>query len=233
MSTPFLLGQMLEGHRKRFTSLILMEECIRKPCYVKLDKISSKYLATYPYLKLTFITPIVIRFSKQTRKERRANAMQHISQTITKSKSPTPNKNRNRGVRRVSLSEYTNKRYGVDYEMTQSSIAQTQSCKHQHDTSKLCSLSRCDVEQESKDNITSKNKIVLRKWREKWYVKMRSSYYSNEPSTQLLSNNDKTKRFVMSSSQRHSTDSRNESDDDCCSVSSITDQEMNDGLPDI
>ena len=323
MNTHFLLDQMLQGHLARFTTLILMEECIIKSCYVKLEKMPNEYSARYSNKRITFIdtrkckkserqykkknlipsfpesrianqdrnqcinsgiskasnrqrktnvlafsrigrivsqnlsdfsenmsrdhlstrkqndslkpiiqAPIVIPFSIQRRKENRTN-MLHIIQTIAKSLTEKQSKGQNGGATRVSLSEYRNKTYSVDFKITHSSTAQTLPCQHQNeknDSSKISSLSSRDVEQ---DNVTFKNKILLRKWKEKWYVKMRSSYYSTEPSLHLISDNDKTDKFVKPSSQSYSTDSRNESKGACCTFPPITDQEMNDGLPDI
>jgi len=47
MTSKLELDQMLQSHLESFKRLILMEECTRKSCYVKLKRISNRNLAKY------------------------------------------------------------------------------------------------------------------------------------------------------------------------------------------
>ena len=47
MTSKLELDQMLQSHLESFKRLILMEECTRKSCYVKLERMSNRHLAKY------------------------------------------------------------------------------------------------------------------------------------------------------------------------------------------
>ena len=100
-------------------------------------------------------------------------------------------------------------------------------------TSNSCSLSRIQTSRHRRDIITSKNKLVLTKSNEKWHVKMRSCYYSSETTTSHSYQLDKNRKIEVSSGFKNSSASRDVRDGEVRSIQSITDQEINDGLPDI
>ena len=95
------------------------------------------------------------------------------------------------------------------------------------------SISWCESAQEKTDIITSKNKLVLRKCKETWHVKMRSCYYSTETTFSRSSNIDLDKKLRISSNNKSSPEPTNNCESDISSLQTITEQEINDGLPDI
>ena len=47
MKSKLKLDQLLQSHLESFKRLILMEECTKKSCYVKLERMSNRHLAKY------------------------------------------------------------------------------------------------------------------------------------------------------------------------------------------
>ena len=185
---------------------------------------------------------VVIPFSKQHRKQSDSKLFREIE--ITSNPASEISKiESNKDFPISSLPTYTEKLNNLEYQTAKSSTLNTSpnyTClphnmiiNDEYIASISSSISWCESAQEKTDIITSKNKLVLRKCKETWHVKMRSCYYSTETTFSRSSNIDLNKKSGISSNNESSPEPTNNCESDISSLLTITEQEINDGLPDI
>ena len=185
---------------------------------------------------------VVIPFSKQHRKQSDSKLFQDIE--ITSKTASTKSKiESNKDFPISTLPAFTEKSNELEYQRAKSSkVNNTQKYMSMPDNmiinnkyiaSISSSISWCESAQEKTDIITSKNKLVLRKCKETWHVKMRSCYYSSETTFSRSSNINLDKKSRISSNNEISHEQTDNCESDISSIQTITEQEIIDGLPDI
>ena len=185
---------------------------------------------------------VVIPFSKQHRKQSDSNLFRELEIT-SKTTSEKSKIESNKDFPISSLPAFTEKLNNLESQTVKSSTLNTtqnytclphnMTINDRYIASISSSISWCESAQEKTDIITSKNKLVLRKCKETWHVKMRSCYYSTETTFTRSSNVDLDKKLRISSNNKSSSEPTNNCESNISSLQTITEQEINDGLPDI